>query len=178
MIRSLQARISLNCAMPSYARAGFEGFGLRVGLGPFIPSVVSCMAGCQNHDPFWGTLNIRCRTLKKGSKKGPFLVTTTPIALRVPKPGEGWILVPSIATMVADAPVQIIWVVMQLPGFCMCVPVHVHVCVWCMCICVHVCMCACACVRDCCGCRVDVPDHARRVRAREPEPARKRWGLG
>ena len=34
------------------------------------------VGGCQNYDPFWGTLNIRCRTII-GIQKGTIILTTT-----------------------------------------------------------------------------------------------------
>ena len=34
------------------------------------------MGGCQNYDPFWGTLNIRCRIII-GIQKGTIILTTT-----------------------------------------------------------------------------------------------------
>ena len=38
------------------------------------------MGGCQNHGPFSGTLNIRCRILI-GTQKGTIILTTTHIAV-------------------------------------------------------------------------------------------------
>ena len=38
------------------------------------------MDGCQNYDPFLGTLNIRCR-IKLGPQKGTITLTTTHIVL-------------------------------------------------------------------------------------------------
>ena len=32
------------------------------------------MGGCQNYGPFWGTLNIRCRTIL-GTQKGTIILT-------------------------------------------------------------------------------------------------------
>ena len=34
------------------------------------------VGGCQNYDPFWGTLNIRCRIII-GIQKGTIILTTT-----------------------------------------------------------------------------------------------------
>ena len=34
------------------------------------------MGGCQNYDPFWGTLHNRCRTIT-GIQKGTIMLTTT-----------------------------------------------------------------------------------------------------
>ena len=34
------------------------------------------LGGCQNDDPFLGTLNIRCRTII-GTQKGKIILTTT-----------------------------------------------------------------------------------------------------
>ena len=36
------------------------------------------MGGCQNYDPFWGTLKIRCRSII-GIQKGAIMLTTTHI---------------------------------------------------------------------------------------------------
>ena len=36
------------------------------------------MGGCQNYDPFWGTINIRCRIII-GTQKGTIILTTTHI---------------------------------------------------------------------------------------------------
>ena len=36
------------------------------------------MGGCQNSDPFWGTLNSRCRIII-GIQKGTIILTTTHI---------------------------------------------------------------------------------------------------
>ena len=37
------------------------------------------MGGCQNYDPFWGTLNIRCLILI-GIQKGTIVLTTTHVS--------------------------------------------------------------------------------------------------
>ena len=43
------------------------------------------MGGCQNHGPFSGTLNTRCRIIK-GIQKGTIILTTTPMrALKMGK---------------------------------------------------------------------------------------------
>ena len=51
---------------------------LRVSLNskPSILSPKEHMGGCQNYDPFWGTLNIRCRIII-GIQKGTIILTTT-----------------------------------------------------------------------------------------------------
>ena len=40
------------------------------------------MGGCQNDGPFWGTLNIRCRSIL-GTQKGSIILTTTHIFGRI-----------------------------------------------------------------------------------------------
>ena len=40
------------------------------------------MGGCQNYDPFWGTLNFRCRIII-GIQKGTIMLTTTHIYVRM-----------------------------------------------------------------------------------------------
>ena len=47
---------------------------LREFLGRF--GVGWHMGGCQNYDPFWGTLNIRCRSIV-GIQKGTRILRTT-----------------------------------------------------------------------------------------------------
>ena len=42
------------------------------------------MGGCQNDDPFWGTLNIWCRIII-GIQKGTIILTTTHITLHAPR---------------------------------------------------------------------------------------------
>ena len=44
------------------------------------PQRVEYMGGCQNHGPFWGTLNIRCRIII-GIQKGTIILTITHIAV-------------------------------------------------------------------------------------------------
>ena len=40
------------------------------------------MGGCQDYDPFWGTLNIRCRTII-GIQKGAIILTTAHIYIYI-----------------------------------------------------------------------------------------------
>ena len=46
------------------------------------------MGVCQNYDPFWGTLNVRCRTII-GTQKGTIILTTTPMQAGVSVQGLG-----------------------------------------------------------------------------------------
>ena len=39
------------------------------------------MGGCQNYDPFFGTLNIRCRNII-GIPKGTIILTTTQVEVK------------------------------------------------------------------------------------------------
>ena len=39
-------------------------------------SLLNAMGGCQNHGPFLGTLNIRCRIII-GTQKGTIILTST-----------------------------------------------------------------------------------------------------
>ena len=57
------------------------------------------MGGCQNHGPFLGTLNNRCRIIL-GTQKGTLILTTTHMNLEtflapwhVSKNGGYWVLV-------------------------------------------------------------------------------------
>ena len=43
-------------------------------MGPCVPGFPYSMGGCQNNDPSWGTLNIRCRILI-GVQKGTMILT-------------------------------------------------------------------------------------------------------
>ena len=45
------------------------------------------MGGCQNYDPFWGALNIRCRSIM-GIQKGTIILTATYVLKPAPA-GEG-----------------------------------------------------------------------------------------
>ena len=62
---------------------GLEGFALSLELPRFLTQVevqgfdYDDMGGCQNYDPFLGTLNIRCRTTI-----GTIILTTTHIEFR------------------------------------------------------------------------------------------------
>ena len=47
-----------------------------------FPFAVQDMGGCQNYCPFWGTLNIRGRTIL-GIQKGTLILTTTQIRLKM-----------------------------------------------------------------------------------------------
>ena len=66
--------------LPHYDKAeGVEGrgvayLGFLTCLGKKALSFL--VGGCQNYDPFWGTLNIRCRILI-GTQKGTIILTTT-----------------------------------------------------------------------------------------------------
>ena len=42
--------------------------------GPYLGHPT--LGGCQNYDPFWGTLNSRCRIII-GTQKGTIILTTT-----------------------------------------------------------------------------------------------------
>ena len=43
-------------------------------------TMMGYMGGCQNYDPFLGTLNLRCRTII-GIQKGTIILTTTHIGV-------------------------------------------------------------------------------------------------
>ena len=49
--------------------------GVEVGSGHVVQAY---MGGCQNHDPFLGTLDIRC-SIRTGIQKGTTILTTTHI---------------------------------------------------------------------------------------------------
>ena len=54
------------------------------------------MGGCQNYDPFLGTLNIRCRIII-GIQKGAIILRTTHIGTRVQGvEGHGRVFSPAI----------------------------------------------------------------------------------
>ena len=44
--------------------------------GPAVHNILSYLGGCQNSDPFCGTLNIRCRIIIIGIQKGARILTT------------------------------------------------------------------------------------------------------
>ena len=74
-----------NILSPSRKRWPFGLNGLDVpfrssgasslGLNGFGPWLGHHSGGCQNNDPFWGTLNIRCR-IRIGIQKGTIILTT------------------------------------------------------------------------------------------------------
>ena len=39
-------------------------------------TIIGYLGGCQNYGPFWGTLNIRCRTII-GTQKGTINLTAS-----------------------------------------------------------------------------------------------------
>ena len=43
---------------------------------PHCPLFTTHLGGCQNHGPFFGTLDMRCR-IRRGIQKGTMILTTT-----------------------------------------------------------------------------------------------------
>ena len=82
------AAISARCPESWLKRESSAGTCWHVGM------LFSYMGGCQNHGPFLGTLNIRCRIVI-GNQKGTIILTTT--RMWVAQVREKWSLAASIA---------------------------------------------------------------------------------